>query len=74
MATLAQISICLSIYLNTILVFDQVDWALLPLSTYTLVPLFPAGCATPVPAGFHVDPSIATLRHQADPVHRDTAC
>ena len=37
----------LSIYLNTILVFDQVDWALLPLSTYTLVPLLVAGNCLP---------------------------
>ena len=38
------------------------------------VEMCPAGYATPVLAGFHVDPSIATPRHRADPVHKDTAC
>ena len=54
--------------------FSGLAWGHLLRPEDVYVEMFPAGCATPVPAGFHVDPSIATLRHQADPVHRDTAC
>ena len=54
--------------------FSGLAWGHLLRPEDVYVEMCPAGYATPVLAGFHVDPSIATPRHQADPVHKDTAC
>ena len=54
--------------------FSGLAWSHLLRPEDVYVEMCPAGYATPVLAGFHVDPSIATPRHRADPVHKDTAC
>ena len=53
--------------------FSGLAWGHLLRPEDVYVEMCPAGYATPVLAGFHVDPSIATPRHRADPVHKDTA-